>query len=181
METIEKLNTIWTIGHSTRTFEEFIEILKKYNIELLADVRRYPGSKRYPHFNAKNLQEQLAVYEIEYAHYLDLGGRRTPNPDSTNIGWRHTAFRGYADYMETASFLNAVHQLQVSASSKKTAYMCSEAPWWRCHRALISDFLKTRNWTVIHIMNMQTSLEHPFTSPASVVNGNLFYNNEKDD
>ena len=154
-------------------------MLLSFEIELLADVRRYPGSKRYPHFNEAFLQEQLPLHDIEYIHYPDLGGRRTPKPDSANTAWRNTSFKGYADYMETAAFKEAIQNLKNSASLKRTAYMCSEAPWWRCHRALISDYLKAEGWTVHHIMQKVKSVEHPYTSAATVVDGQLLYHEER--
>lgn len=166
---------IWTIGHSTRSAEEFISILEHYKIQLLADIRRFPGSKRYPHFNKEALQKLLKEHRITYKHFEALGGRRTPNKDSKNTGWRLAAFRGYADYMETSEFKEAVHQLEKEAAETPTAYMCSEAVWWSCHRSLVSDHLKARGWTVIHIMDSKNSQEHPYTKPARIVNGELSY------
>ena len=175
MNSVKQIKNIWTIGHSTRSFAEFLEMLQSFNIQMLADVRRYPGSKRYPHFNSEFLKKELAQYQIDYIHYGDLGGRRTPRPDSVNTAWRHTAFRGYADYMESNSFQKAVEDLAAAAMVKTTAYMCSEAPWWRCHRSLISDFLKVNHWNVYHIMSNTRSSEHPYTSAASIINGKLSY------
>lgn len=170
---------IYTIGHSTRTEEEFIVILKSFKIELLADIRTYPGSKRYPHFNKENLQQKLADHEIIYRHFPELGGRRKPSKDSVNTAWKNDAFRGYADYMETTEFKNGIEKLEELASKHTTAYMCSEAVWWRCHRSLVSDYLKWKGWQVLHIMNENKSEEHPFTSPAKIVDGVLSYKDQQ--
>lgn len=167
--------SIWTIGHSTLDMADFLGMLHSFNIKLLADVRRYPGSSRYPHFNVDPLQSSLQESGIDYIHYPDLGGRRKPNVDSENLAWRNTAFRGYADYMHTPEFHAAMHQLQSSATFIATAYMCSEAPWWRCHRSLISDYLKVRGWSVFHIMKAGKATQHPFTTAAKIVNGKLDY------
>jgi len=166
---------IWTIGHSTRTIDELTAMLQSFRIELVADVRSYPGSRRYPQFNKEALQISLAKNNIEYVHLPELGGRRKANPDSKNTMWRHDAFRGYADYMETDNFKKAIEQLQSLAHKQQTAYMCSEAVWWRCHRSLISDYLKSIGWTVMHIMGIGKEEEHPYTSAARLVNGVLSY------
>lgn len=156
--------TIWTIGHSTRSQEEFLEALLSFEIEVLVDVRRYPGSRKYPHFNVDSMMEFLPKANIEYLPMVDLGGRRKPKPDSDNTAWRSDSFRGYADYAETDTFEDALLKLEEVAEGKRTAYMCSEAVWWRCHRAIISDCLKERNWTVLHIMKKDVEKEHPFTA-----------------
>ena len=166
---------IWTIGHSTRTIDELTAMLQSFAIKLVADVRSYPGSRRYPQFNKEALQISLAKNNIGYVHLPELGGRRKANPDSKNTMWRHEAFRGYADYMETDAFKKAIEQLQSLAGEQQTAYMCSEAVWWRCHRSLISDYLKSIGWTVMHIMAIGKEEEHPYTSAARLVNGVLSY------
>ena len=168
--------TIWTIGHSTRSAEEFLELLKGQGIQQLVDIRTFPGSRRYPHFNKENLSEFLSQRGIQYHHMVGLGGRRKPEKDSVNIAWRHPSFRGYADYMQTGEFKKQVAMLEQLGTEKRTAYMCSEAPWWKCHRSLVSDYLKVRGWTVLHIMEKGKITEHPFTSPARPVQGQLFYN-----
>jgi len=170
-----KDKSIWTIGHSTRTFEEFIALLHAFKIELIADVRNYPGSRKYPQYNKDALEVALPQNNIQYLHLKNLGGRRKPDRDSKNIGWRHVAFRGYADYMETAAFKEGIEELQKVAAKQRTAYMCSEAVWWRCHRAMISDYLKLHGWNVMHIMNIGKAEEHPYTSPARIINGALNY------
>ena len=155
---------IWTFGHSTRSPEEFIAALTSFKIEVLADVRRYPGSKKYPHFNVPVLEGLLTEAGIEYLPFTELGGRRKPKPDSGNTVWKSESFRGYADYTETNEFEDALNKLKAIASVKRTSYMCSEAVWWRCHRAIISDRLKADGWTVMHIMSEGTAKEHPYTS-----------------
>jgi uncharacterized protein (DUF488 family) len=166
---------IWTIGHSTRSLEEFVELLRAFDIIQLVDIRNYPGSKRYPHFNKEALELTMPQNGISYIHLKDLGGRRNPKPGSVNTGWRNSAFRGYADYMETDNFKNAIEQLENIATKKPTAYMCSEAVWWSCHRSLVSDYMKVRGWNVLHIMATNKATEHPFTKPARVVDGELTY------
>lgn len=169
---------IWTIGHSTHTIDEFITLLNSFGIQLVADIRSYPGSRRYPHFNKELLNVTLAKSQIEYIHLKDLGGRRKSKPDSLNDGWRHEAFRGYADYMETDFFKYYIKELESLALQMKTVFMCSEALWWRCHRSLVSDWLKLHGWKVIHIMNVGKSEEHPYTQPARIVDGKLMYSKE---
>ena len=167
---------IWTIGHSTRKIDIFISLLEENGIKLLADVRQFPGSKRYPQFNKDALADSLGKAEIRYQHFPELGGRRKPRPDSRNTGWRNASFRGYADYMETEEFRKAIARLvDLADEVGPSALMCAEAVWWRCHRALISDFLKARGLEVIHIVDHNKTELHPFTSAARVVNGKLSY------
>ena len=175
MEITEQKNMVWTIGHSTRTIDEFVGMLKSFDIQILADIRSFPGSKRYPHFNKDALKAELDRNHIEYIHFKDLGGRRQTRPDSVNTGWRHAAFKGYADYMETGVFKHAIRQLGQVALKKRLVYMCSEAVWWSCHRSLVSDYLKVHDWTVMHIMGLGKADEHPYTAPARVINGELVY------
>lgn len=166
---------IYTIGHSTRTLEEFVELLHKFGIEELVDVRRYPGSGKFSHFNRENLINSMPANQIAYRHLEDLGGRRKTSQDSANTGWRLKSFRGYADFMETETFKNAAEELQEIARHSRVAYMCAEAVWWSCHRALISDYLKVRGWEVNHIMALNKITEHPYTKPAEVIDGKLNY------
>jgi uncharacterized protein (DUF488 family) len=165
---------IWTIGHSTRTFAEFLSLLQQFEIRQLADVRSFPGSRRYPQFNAENLADALRRNQIEYLHIRELGGRRKPDPDSLNLAWRNLSFRAYADYMETPEFAAGIARLTDWAAKARTAYMCSEAVWWRCHRSMISDYLKSKGWTVWHIMDGSVK-EHPYTSAAQIRDGQLSY------
>src|SRR2546422_806043 len=153
---------IWTIGHSNRPLDDFVGLLRFQSIAALADVRRFPGSRRYPHFNREELAKSLAAIGIEYRHFPGLGGRRRASADSPNTAWRNAAFRGYADYMMTPEFETAVHDLLQLAEKKRTAIMCAEVLWWQCHRALISDFLKTRGHRLVHILGPNKVEEHPF-------------------
>ncbi len=170
---IQKL--IFTIGHSTRTAEHLIAMLQSFDIKILTDIRSFPGSKRYPHFNKENLEMSMPENNIEYLHLKALGGRRTPKKDSTNTAWENAAFRGYADYMETDGFKDAIQELESIAIQNRTAYMCSEAVWWRCHRSLVSDYLKINGWMVLHIMEVAKATEHAYTKPAKIVDGKLSY------
>lgn len=169
------MKTIWTIGHSTRTLEEFLHLLKCFEIELLVDVRHYPGSRKFPQFNKESMKVTLPENGFEYIHMVELGGRRKVNPNSKNDAWRLASFRGYADYMETEEFKNALKELETLASKKRTAIMCAEAVWWSCHRSIISDALKVEGWEVLHIMSEKTATEHPYTQPAKVIDGKLNY------
>ena len=170
---------IWTIGHSTRDLDDFVGLLKENEIEALADVRSFPGSRKFPHFNAEALSVSLPEAGIEYIPFKQLGGRRKVRPDSPHTVWRNDAFRGYADYMDTDDFKNGIDDLLKLAASKRTASMCSEAVWWRCHRSMISDYLKSIGVTVIHIMAPGKTEEHPFTSAATLKNGKLVYGSAK--
>lgn len=174
----EHLKSIWTIGHSTHQPGEFLDMLKSFQIEWVADIRSLPGSRRYPHFNKEALEETLSQNDIKYIHFAGLGGRRTARADSVNINWRLAAFRGYADYMETDAFKLAITELGHLALKERTACMCSEAVWWRCHRSLVSDYLKVCGWKVIHIMGPGKAQEHPYTSAAEIVNGELTYSHK---
>ena len=166
---------IWTIGHSTRTQEHFINMLQSFSIKMLIDIRTYPGSSRYPHFNKENLEIVLPENNIGYVHLKSLGGRRQSKPGSKNTSWKNAAFRGYADYMETNEFKNAIRELEAIAIKQRTAYMCSEAVWWRCHRSMVSDYLKANGWTVYHIMEIEKSTEHTYTKPTKIIDGQLSY------
>ena len=143
---------LWTVGHSNRTLEQFIELLTAQRIQLLADVRRFPGSRRLPHFNQENLSKSLAGVGIDYVHFPELGGRRKALPNSPNNAWRNEAFRGYADFMMTPEFRAGIDRLLKSAREKRTAIMCAEALWWQCHRSLIADYLKAAGHTVMNIL-----------------------------
>lgn len=173
-----KPNSIWTIGHSTRTFETFINLLKSVQIEFLLDVRNYPGSRRFPQFNKESLETTLPENKIQYLHVKKLGGRRKASLHSRNTLWRHPAFRGYADYMESDPFKEGIQELESTARNYRSAYMCSEAVWWRCHRSMISDYLKVHGWNVLHILDGNKVVEHPFTAPAKIINGELSYEND---
>jgi uncharacterized protein (DUF488 family) len=166
---------IFSVGHSTRSAEEFAEILTAHGVEVLVDVRSFPGSRRLPQFNRAALAESLATVGIDYKHEPRLGGRRTPRKDSHNTAWKNASFRAYADHMETEEFRKGVEDLLELASECRVAYMCAEALWWRCHRSLISDYLKASGHTVIHLIDKTKTEEHPFTSAARIVDGHLSY------
>jgi uncharacterized protein (DUF488 family) len=176
MQSKAKILRIWTIGHSTRDIDVFISLLEENGIKLLADVRSWPGSKRYPQFNKEALADSLNARGIRYEHFLELGGRRKARPDSKNTAWRNASFHGYADYMETEEFRKGVDRLlDLAREAGPTAIMCAEAVWWRCHRSLISDYLKARGVEVTHILDAGKTEPHPFTSAARIVNGKLSY------
>ena len=172
----EQLPRVWTIGHSTRQIDDFTALLEENGIELLADVRMFPGSKRYPQFGREALAKSLREHEIQYEHFPELGGRRKARPDSRNTAWRNESFRGYADYMETEDFRKGIDRLvDLAKEIGPTAIMCAEAVWWRCHRSLISDYLKANGVEVLHILDHKKVEPHPFTSAAKILNGELSY------
>ncbi len=164
---------IYTIGHSTRDLEELVELLGQNGVERLADIRRYPGSRRYPHFSRESLAEELPRRGIDYVHMPELGGRRKPRRDSPNSAWRNEQFRAYADYMSTDEFRGAVDALV--ASPKTTAIMCAEAVPWRCHRNLVSDELMRRGIEVVHILGPASTRKHEMNPNARVEEGHLVY------
>jgi uncharacterized protein (DUF488 family) len=167
---------VWTIGHSTRSIDDFVSLLKANGIRLVADVRSLPGSKRYPQFNKEKLVDSLGKVGIRYEHFPELGGRRKPRGDSRNTAWRNESFRGYADYMETEEFRNGIERLlDLTTEAGRAAIMCAEAVWWRCHRSLISDYLKAVDIEVMHILDANKAEPHPYTSAARIVNGRLSY------
>lgn len=172
---VEAANIIWTIGHSTHPIEEFLGWLSSFTITDLADVRSLPGSNKFPQFNQEQLAKTLKENGITYHYFKNLGGRRKYNADSKNTIWRNKSFRAYADYMETPEFKEALTELKELASSKRTAVMCAEAVWWRCHRSMIADALKAKGWEVEHIMGEGKTTEHPYTQPAKIKKGQLYY------
>ncbi|MEH6389403.1 DUF488 domain-containing protein [Pseudomonas profundi] len=171
--------TIWTIGHSTRSIEDFIAVLKHYRIEAVADVRRFPGSRRLPQFGMETLQTSLAAHDIKYELITELGGRRRPTTDSVNIAWRNTSFRGYADHVASDEFRAGLERLCDLAKRYRTTMMCAEVLWWRCHRSLVSDVLQVAGTSVIHIQDEKNSTEHPFTRPARLYKGTLTYDSTR--
>lgn len=166
--------TVWTIGHSNIAADRFIELLTAHDIALVADVRRFPGSRRHPHFASGPLAVSLEARGIRYLHLPELGGRRQASTDSTNTAWRHPAFRGYADYMETPAFARGLARLRQAAAQQRTAMMCAEALWWQCHRGLIADALRAGGDRVVHITASGLQ-DHPYTSAARIVDGRLSY------
>ena len=166
---------VWTIGHSTRSFDEFASLLSAFHIRHVLDIRRFPGSKKFPQFNKEILASTLGIRGFKYTHLEDLGGRRNPMSGSKNTSWRVKAFQGYADYMETETFKKAITKLEKIAQTEYSVFMCSEAVWWSCHRSLVSDHLKVRGWTVMHIMGKEKAQQHPYTKAATVIQGTLHY------
>lgn len=177
---IERKRIVFSIGHSTHSMEEFIIMLKSFDIKILIDIRRFPSSKKSPQFNKESLSLSLKESNIEYLHLVDLGGRRKVKSKTKHACWRNISFRGYADYMETREFTEAAEILESIALQQTTVYMCAEAVWWRCHRALVSDYLKAKGWDVIHILAINKGQEHPYTAVARVVNGKVFYCEDND-
>jgi len=170
--------TIYTIGHSTHSLAKFLDMLQSFGIKILADIRSLPGSRKFPQFDKENLKISLEETGIQYIHLADLGGRRKVKKDSKNTRWNNTSFRAYADYMETEEFESAIKKLENMALKQPTAYMCSEAVWWRCHRSMVSDYLKAKGWTVLHIMATGKAKDHKYTAPARIVDENVFYSDE---
>ncbi len=174
----ENHRTIWTIGHSTRPIADFIGLLRINGVETVADVRRFPSSRSYPQYNQIALRDVLAGEGIDYLWLPSLGGRRRPLPDSPNDAWRNDAFRGYADHIATEEFASGLFGLLGVAQGLRTAIMCSEAVWWRCHRSIIADVLCSIGIRVLHIMGAGKTTVHPYTAPARIVNGQLTYSGE---
>jgi uncharacterized protein (DUF488 family) len=168
--------TLWTAGHSTRTIEQFLALLAAGDVKLLADVRRFPGSRRYPHFNAEPLAESLREAGIDYRHFADLGGRRRERlPESPNRAWRVESFNAYADHMQSPEFLAALDELMAEARETPTVIVCSEALPHRCHRRLISDALVVRGWRVRHLLSPKRIDDHQLTPFARVAGTVITY------
>lgn len=168
-------NTIWTIGHSTRPIDTFLDLLAEYQIEAIADVRSLPGSRKYSQYDQDTLAATLAARGIEYHWFKNLGGRRRTHADSPNTAWRNASFRGYADYMGSIEFAQGMSELRELAGKRRTSLMCAEAVWWRCHRSMIADALCVAGIHVVHIMDARHGVTHPMTSPARIVHGRLSY------
>lgn len=166
--------TIYTIGHSTRTLEDFLALLKREGIERLADVRRFPGSRRHPHFSREALERSLPASGIAYRHMEAMGGRRDAPKSLPPTGWRVAAFNAYAHHMRTPEFRNARDSLLSDSDSIRTVIMCAEAVPWRCHRNLISDSMTALGWKVMHIMDAGTTL-HELTEFARIRDGEVHY------
>jgi uncharacterized protein (DUF488 family) len=166
---------IHTVGHSTRSFEELVALLRAHGVTQLADVRTVPKSRRHPHFSQESLSRALPGAGVAYRHFADLGGLRKPHADSRNTGWRHNGFRAYADHMETPAFAAALEQLIEWGLAGPTAIMCAEAVWWQCHRQLIADALVARGHEVRHIMTLSSAPPHKLTAFARVDKGRVSY------
>jgi uncharacterized protein (DUF488 family) len=167
--------TLWTIGHSTRPWAEFESLLRENRIAVLADVRRFAGSRRNPQFSPEAMAPALAAAGIRYWPLPALGGRRDPLPDSPNTAWRVEAFRGYADHMASAEYIRARDALMDIASRERSCVMCAEAVWWRCHRRLIADDFVARGWQVFDILAPDKVEAHAPNPDAVLVDGVLRY------
>jgi uncharacterized protein (DUF488 family) len=172
------MRDIFTIGHASRTWEDFVGLLYRNGITLVADVRRFPGSRHAPQFNEKVMSDALADEGIAYRHLSALGGRRRARPDSRNTTWRNPSFQGYADYMETDEFHAALRELMELARESRVAIMCAETVWWRCHRSMVADALTGKDWQVWHIVDTGPPKPHRSTSPARFADGVLTYHAE---
>jgi len=167
--------TIWTIGHSTRTIEDFLATLDAHGIETVVDVRRFPGSRRLPQFGSAALDAAVVKHGKSYRWIEALGGRRRPDPASPNDGWRHPAFRAYADHMATEEFATGLQELEMIASGSRATVMCAEILWWQCHRRLIADALTALGHEVRHIRDAGDAERHELAPPARVAGGVLTY------
>ena len=166
---------IYTLGHSTRPEEEFLTILAAFGIELVVDIRTVPRSRKNPQYDQASFERWLGAAGVKYQHLRDLGGLRRPSKDSVNTGWRNESFRGYADYMETAQFRNALEQLIAEASRWCVVIVCAEAVPWRCHRSLVGDALLVRGIDVRDIMTASNSKAHQLTPWARVDGTRITY------
>jgi uncharacterized protein (DUF488 family) len=173
-------HTLFTIGHSTRTLEELLDMLHAHKVKAVADVRLIPKSRRLPHFNDENLAKELPRAKIEYHPFKSLGGRRRPDKNSINLAWRNASFRGYADFMQTPAFADALEDLMALARRTPTTTMCAEAVPWRCHRSLISDALLVRGWEVLDIMSATKASPHKLPNFAQVDGTTITYPAEAD-
>ncbi len=170
-----KKKTVFTIGHSTRTIDQFLALLHAYDIEVVIDIRTVPGSSHYPQFNQERLKASLQADQIRYCHIKGLGGFRRAAKNSINQGWENPSFRGFADYMQTAAFQRALERLERVAMKKRSVLMCAEALFWRCHRNLIADALTIKKWSVLHIQSQTTARPHQLTSFLHLQRGQLVY------
>ena len=166
---------VWTIGHSTHTLERFATLLAAHEIAQVADIRTVPKSRRHPHFDTDALARSLPERAVAYVHLPRLGGWRRSDAESPNDAWRNRSFRGYADYALGREFADGLAQLRQLSGARRTAMMCSEALWWRCHRRLIADHLLVAGDTVCHISSGGRATAHQLTSFATVMNGEITY------
>jgi len=167
--------TIWTIGHSVRPLDEFMAVLEVYDIELIADVRRFPGSRRLPQYAAPALDTAFSERGNSYIWLEALGGRRRSDPTSPSNAWRHPAFRAYADYIQTEEFAEGLFELLMLAHGLRTVIMCAEVLWWRCHRRIIADVLVSLGIPVTHIRDARIAEPHRLAPPARMARGRLTY------
>lgn len=175
MPSLPQATRVWTVGHSTRSADDFIAVLRAHGIEGVADVRRFRGSRRHPQFGEEALARSLADAGIGYAGLEALGGRRRVTAGPLQMGWRNDSFRSYAAFTWTEEFACGLLQLQNLVEAQRTAMMCSEVLWWRCHRALVADVLCFLGYEVLHIADARPAAPHPYTSPARLLGGELAY------
>ena len=166
---------IWSVGHGARSLGEFTETLRAAEVKALADVRLIPGSRRHPHFGAQSLEASLAEIGVLYVHLPELGGRREPRTDSPHRALRVAAFRGYADHMSSEEFARGYDHLTSLARESRTAFMCAETLWWRCHRRLIADRLTVDGWTATHLFAPGKSEPHVLWDAARTLDEHLVY------
>jgi len=166
---------VLTIGHSTRTLEEFVQLIEVYGLTLVVDVRTVPRSRHNPHFNKETLPTSLKHYGVRYIHMPEIGGLRHPKHESVNTAWKNSGFRGYADYMQTQEFAVSLLKIVALARENRLALMCAEALPWRCHRNLISDALVVRNLKVEHIIGKDSVINHELNSLAQVEGTKITY------
>jgi len=167
--------SVFTVGHSTRSFEEFVSLLKAYKVEMVVDVRTVPRSRHNPQFNKETLPDSLKTASIKYIHMPELGGLRRPKPDSSNMAWQNKSFRGYADYMQTKEFSENLLSLVALVQQNCVAIMCAEAVPWRCHRSLLADALLVRGIKVINILTETGCTNHELTPFAHVEGTTVTY------
>ena len=171
--------TVWTLGHSTRSLDELLVVLGAHRIECVLDVRRFPGSRRHPHFASETLRRSLADAGLSYEWVESLGGRRSPVRTSASA-WRHPAFHAYAEHVASEEFAKGLTELLVISGGLRSAVMCAELLWWRCHRRLIADVLTSLEIPVVHIRTATASELHSLSPPARLVAGQLTYAVEKE-
>jgi uncharacterized protein (DUF488 family) len=176
MDELAAEGSVWTIGHSTHSFPEFLAILQAHGVETVADVRRFPGSRRHPQFGADALASSLAAHRIDYHWFSELGGRRRPDPlELEGTAWRHPSFRAYAQHLRSEEFARGLHSLLHVAKASRTAIMCSELLWWRCHRRLIADVMVFCGWRVNHVLGATECSVHRLAAPVHVEAEGLSY------
>jgi uncharacterized protein (DUF488 family) len=169
---------MWTVGHSTRSLSELTALVRAHGVELIADVRKIPRSRRHPHFDRETLPAALAAAGLGYVHLPGLGGLRREHRDSINRAWRNPSFRAYADYMQTPAFAEELDRLLALGRERPVAIMCAEAVWWQCHRSLIADALVARGEPVLHILTPQRAEPHALRDFARVEAGRVSYPGE---
>ena len=169
------MNRVWTVGHSNHTIEAFLTILRAHGIERVIDVRRSPVSRKWPHFDAASLAKSLPAAGLDYAGMPELGGRRKPRPDSPHVAWRVDAFRGYADFMDSAEFGRSLEKAMELARERRSALTCAEALPWRCHRSILADAFLARGWRVLEIVNETEPRPHKLPEFARLEGERVIY------